>query len=196
MLNRTAIAFPLVLAGLMALLTFWIYQTVEEQGVVKNGSNRHDPDYMMENFVTTQTDTTGKLRYILAASKMVHYPDDDTTVLEQPKFTQFSTDKPYTKVKGKSANVSPNGEEIEIIDDVVVVREAFGEKGEMTVLTDRLTVFPEQDLAKTDRPVVIKQAPKTVIHATGMIYDKKKKTMKLLNRVKAHYEKPISKTGR
>ncbi len=196
MLNRTAIAFPLVLAGLMALLTFWIYQTVEEQGVVKNGSNRHDPDYMMENFVTTQTDTAGKLRYILAANKMVHYPDDDTTVLEQPKFTQFSTDKPYTKVKGKSANVSPNGEEIEIIDDVVVVREAFGEKGEMTVLTDRLTVFPEQDLAKTDRPVVIKQAPKTVIHATGMIYDKKKKTMKLLNRVKAHYEKPKSKTGR
>ncbi len=196
MLNRTAIAFPLVLAGLMALLTFWIYQTVEEQGAVKNGSNRHDPDYMMENFVTTQTDTTGKLRYILAANKMVHYPDDDTTVLEQPKFTQFATDKPYTKIKGKSANVSPNGEEIEIIDDVVVLREAFGEKGEMTVLTDRLTVFPEQDLAKTDRPVVIKQAPKTVIHATGMIYDKKKKTMRLLNRVKAHYEKPKSKTGR
>jgi len=193
MLNRTAIAFPLVLAGLMALLTFWIYQTVEEQGAINNRSNRHDPDYMMNNFVTTQTDVAGQLRYILAAAKMVHYPDDDTTVLELPKFTQFATDKPYTKIEGKSANVSPDGEEIEIIDDVVVVREAYGEKGEMTVLTDRLTVFPDQELAKTDRPVVIKQAPKTVIHATGMIYDKKKKTMQLLNRVNAHYERPKSK---
>jgi len=193
MLNRTAIAFPLVLAGLMALLTFWIYQTVEEQGTIRAGYNRHDPDYIMDNFVTTQTDVTGKLRYILAANKMVHYPDDDTTVLEQPKFTQFATDKPYTKIKGKSANVSPNGEEIEIVDDVVVVREAFGDKGEMTVLTDKLTVFPNEELAKTDRPVVIKQAPKTVIHATGMIYDKKKKTMRLLNRVNAHYENPKSK---
>ncbi len=193
MLNRTAIAFPLVLAGLMALLTFWIYQTVEEQGNEHANHNRHDPDYIMENFVTTQTDVTGKLRYILAANKMMHYPDDDTTALEQPKFTQFATDKPYTKIKGKSANVSPDGEEIEIIDDVVVVREAFGEKGEMTVLTDKLTVFPNEELAKTDQPVVIKQAPKTVIHATGMIYDKKKKTMHLLNRVKAHYERPKSR---
>ncbi len=193
MLNRSTIVFPLVLAGLMALLTFWIYQTVEEQGQKIDGSNRHDPDYMMENFVTTQTDIKGQLRYVLAAAKMTHFPDDDTTVLEQPKFTQYATDKPYTKIEGKRANVSPDGEEIEILDDVVVVRDAFKGKGKMTVLTDKLTVFPNQDLAKTDRPVVIKQAPKTVIHATGMVYDKKKKTIQLLKRVNAHYEKPIGK---
>lgn len=183
----------MILAGLMALFTFWIYQTVEEQASSVDGSNRHDPDYTMDNFVTTQTDASGKLRYVLAAAKMVHYPDDDTTVLEQPKFTQYATDKPYTKIEGQRANVSPDGEEIEIFDDVVVIREAFGEKGEMQVLTDKLTIFPNQDLAKTDRPVVIKQAPKTVIHATGMIYDKKKKTMQLFKRVNAHYEKPKNK---
>jgi len=193
MLNRTAIIFPLVLAGLMALLTFWIYQTVEEQGSKTDGSNRHDPDYVMENFVTTQTDITGKLSYVLAAVKMTHYPDNDTTELEQPKFTQYTIDKPYTKVVGQRATVSSDGEEIEIVDNVVVTREAFGEKGEMQVLTDKLIVFPSQDLATTDRPVVIKQAPKTVIRATGMIYDKKKKIMKLLKRVNAHYEKPNRK---
>lgn len=193
MLNRTAIFFPLVLAGLLALLTFWIYQTVEEQGSKTDGSNRHDPDYMMNNFVTTQTDIEGKLSYILAAAKMTHYPDDDTTELELPKFTQYTTNKPYTKIEGQRANVSPGGEEIEILDDVVVIREAFADKSEMHVLTDRLTIFPNEGLAKTARPVVIKQAPKTVIHATGMIYDKKKKTMRLLKRVNAHYEKPKRK---
>ncbi|MEE9331947.1 MAG: LPS export ABC transporter periplasmic protein LptC [Methylophilaceae bacterium] len=194
MLNRTAIIFPLVLAGLMALLTFWIYQTVEQQGPKLDGSNRHDPDYIMENFVTTQTDAMGKLRYILAAAKMTHYPDNDSTVLEQPKFTQFSADKPYTKIEGLSANVSSDGEEIEVLDNVIVVRQAFAGKGEMQVLTDKLTIFPNKDLAKTDRPVVIKQAPKTVIHATGMIYDKNKKTLQLFKRVNAHYEKPKNKT--
>jgi lipopolysaccharide export system protein LptC len=194
MLNRTAIVFPLVLAGLMALLTFWIYQTVDQQGPKTDGSNRHDPDYIMENFVTTQTDAAGKLRYVLAAAKMVHYPDDDSTMLMQPTFTQYTTNKPYTKVNGLRANVSSNGEEIEILDDVVVVRQAFAGKGEMQVLTDKLTLFPNQDLAKTDRPVVIKQAPKTVIHATGMIYDKNKKTLQLFKRVNAHYEKPKRKT--
>lgn len=196
MLTRSAIIFPLVLAGLMALLTFWINQTVKQQGPKIDGGNRHDPDYIMENFVTMQTDTTGKLRYVLAAAKMVHYPDDDSTVLEQPKFTQYSTNKPYTKIEGLRANVSSNGEEIEILDNVVVVRQAFAGKGEMQVLTDKLTLFPNQDLAKTDRPVVIKQAPKTVIHATGMIYDKNKKTLQLFKRVNAHYEKPKSKSKR
>ncbi len=193
MINRTAIIFPLVLAGLMALLTFWIYRTVEQQGPKNDGSNRHDPDYIMQNFVTTQTDTDGKLRYMLAASKMTHYPDNDSTILELPKFTQYAVDKPYTKIKGKFANVSSDGEEIEVIDDVVVVRQATADKGEMQVLTDKLVIFPNEDLAKTDRPVVIKQAPKTVIHATGMIYDKNKKTLQLLKRVNAHYEKPKSK---
>ena len=193
MLNRTSILFPLALTGLMALFTFWISQTVEEQGPRIDGSDRHDPDYIMDDFVTTQTDEMGNLRYVLAAAKMTHFPDDDTTELTQPKFTQYSTDKPYTKIKGQRANVSPDGEEIEILDDVVVIREAFGEKGEMQVLTDKLTIFPNQDLAKTDRPVLIKQAPKTVIRATGMVYDKKKKTMQLFKRVNAHYEKPKSK---
>ncbi len=190
MLNRSTILFPLILAAFMAFITFWINKTVEQQGPKTDGSNRHDTDYMMENFVTTQTDEAGNLRYTLAAAKMTHYPDDDSTVLQQPKFTQYATDKPYTQIEGNHANVSSDGEEIEVVKDVVVVREATADKGEMQVFTDKLTIFPKQDLVKTDRPVVIKQAPKTVIHATGMIYDKRKKTIQLLKKVRAHYENP------
>ena len=62
----------------------------------------------------------------------------------------------------------------------------------MQVLTERLIILPKQDLAKTDSPVVIKQAPKTVIHATGMVFDKKHQTIKLSKRVKVHYERPIA----
>ncbi len=190
MLTRTAILFPLVLTAAMAFITFWIYQTVNEDSNKIDGSNRHDPDYTMNNFVTTQMDEAGKLRYILAANEMVHYPDDDSTLLQHPKFTQFIADRPYTKIEGLRANVSSDGEEIEVLDDVVVTRPAFKGKGEMQVLTDKLVIYPNQDLAKTDAPVVITQAPKTVIHATGMIYNKKKETVQLFKRVKAYYEQP------
>jgi lipopolysaccharide export system protein LptC len=195
MITRTAIFFPLVLTAAMAFITFWIYQTVDEDSQKIDGSNRHDPDYMMNNFVTTQMDESGKLRYILAANEMIHYPDDDSTVLQRPRFTQFTTGKPYTKIEGLRANVSSDGEEIEVLDNVVVIRQAFKEKGEMQMLTDKLIIYPNKDLAKTDAPVVITQAPKTVIHATGMIYDKKKQTVQLFKRVKAYYEKPKIKTA-
>ena len=192
MLRRTNLFFPLVLAIFLAVITFWINLTVEEQGPKIDGSNRHDPDYTMSNFVTTQTDTTGKLRYVLAAADMLHYPDDDSTVLQRPRYTQFTINKPYTQIEALRGYVSSNGEEIELVDNVKVVRQAFEGKGEMQVLTEKLVILPNQELAKTDSAVLIKQAPKTVIRAKGMLYDKKNQTIKLFNRVKAHYERPAA----
>ncbi len=190
MFTRTAIFFPMLLAGLLAIITFWINVAVEQQGPKIDGSNRHDPDYTMNNFVTTQTDITGKLRYVLAAKEMLHYPDDDSTVLQRPRFTQYTTDKPYTQIEGLRGYISSDGEEIELVDNVKIVRQAFEGKGEMQLRTEKLIILPNQDLAKTNTPVVITQAPKTVIHGTGMIFDKKNQTMKLLSRVKVHYERP------
>ena len=195
-MNRSAIIFPLVLAVLLALLTFWISQTVENQGPKIDGTSRHDPDYTMSNFVSTQTDAEGKLRYVLAASEMLHYPDDDSTVLHRPRFTQYTTNKPYTQIEGLRGYVSGNGEEIELVDQVKVTRQAFAGKGEMQVLTEKLLILPDQDIAKTDANVIIKQAPKTVIRAKGMIYDKKNQTVRLLSRVKVHYERPAGAVAR
>ncbi len=192
MLSRSALIFPIILAILLALLTFWISETVELQGPKIDGSNRHDPDYTMRNFVTTQTDAAGRLRYVLAATEMLHYPDDDSTVLQRPRFTQFSLDKPYTQIEGLRGYISSDGNEVELLDNVKVVRQAFEGKGEMQVLTEKLLILPKQDLVKTDAPVTIKQAPKTVITAVGMVYDKKAQTVTLLDRVKVHYERPAA----
>lgn len=192
MISRSALFFPIVLATMLALMTFWISQTVEQQGPKLDGSNRHDPDYTMHNFVTTQTDAQGQLRYILAATEMLHYPDDDSTVLQRPRFTQYTVNKPYSQIEGLRGYISSNGEEVELVDNVKVVRQAFEGKGEMQVLTEKLWIFPKQDLLKTNAPVTIKQAPKTVITAVGMVYDKKAQTVSLLDRVKVHYERPAT----
>jgi lipopolysaccharide export system protein LptC len=189
--TRTAITFPLVLLAFIAMITYWINYTVQPESPKIDGSSRHDPDYIMTNFETTQTDIKGNLSYKLSANEMRHFPDDDTTELQKPRYTQFAINKPYTRVEGMRGFVSSNGEEVKLVDNVVITRQAYNGKGEMTVETDYLNIRPNEDLVTTDRPVVIKQAPKTVIYATGMIYEKKKKTVTLLKRVRAHYEKPL-----
>ena len=187
---RSVIAFPVVLLILLALLTFWINKTVQPQTPKLDGSSRHDPDYIMSNFVTTQTDAKGDLYYKLAAIEMRHFPDDDTTELQRPRYTQFAVGKPYTQVEGLRGYVSSDGEEVQLFDNVKVTRQAFEGKGEMTVDTDYLNIRPNQELVTTESPVVIRQAPKTVIYATGMVYEKKIRTVTLLHKVRAHYEKP------
>ncbi|HLD08482.1 MAG TPA: LPS export ABC transporter periplasmic protein LptC [Methylophilaceae bacterium] len=181
--------FPLALLALLALLTFWIQRTVQPPAPKLDGSNRHDPDYILNNFVTTRTDTLGNLRYKLVASEMKHYPDDDSTELQHPHFTRYAPGKPYTQVEGQRGFVSSDGENIQFMDNVRVVREASKDRGEMVVLTEFLNVEPKKDLVTTDRPVVITQAPKTVIHAIGMVYNKKLQTVKLLKNVRVHYER-------
>jgi lipopolysaccharide export system protein LptC len=192
---RPAIVFPLLLLMMLAVITFWINRTVQPQTPKIDGSSRHDPDYIMSNFVTTQTDINGQLRYKLAAVEMRHFPDNDSTDLIRPRFTQFAIDKPYTQVEGLRGHVSANGEQVELFDDVKVTRPAYAEQGAMTVDTDYLQIFPEKDLVRTESPVIIRQAPNTIIYATGMIYEKKLETVTLLHKVRAHYEKPHARTN-
>jgi lipopolysaccharide export system protein LptC len=193
--SKSVILFPLVLLSLLAAVTFWINVTVQPVEPKLDGSSRHDPDYIVSNFVTTQTDANGDLRYKLAAAEMKHFPDNDTTNLLKPRYTQFAVNKPYTQVEGLRGYVSSNGDIVEIVDQVVVTRQAFADKGEMTLETDYLNIRPNEELVQTTSPVVIRQAPKTVIHATGMIYEKKKQTVTLLNKVRAHYERPNVRTS-
>lgn len=190
MLGRPTILFPLALLALLALLTLWIERSVQPPEKKLDGSTRHDPDYILNNFTTTRTDINGNLKYVLSAEEMKHYPDDDTTELRKPHFTQFSVEKPYTKVESDRGFVSSDGENVQFLGNVKVVRQAFKDRGELTVTTDFLDVVPDKEIATTDRPVTIHQAPDTVIHAVGMIYDKKQKTLQLKSRVRAHYVKP------
>ena len=194
--NHSAIVYPIALLSIFAIMTAWINHVVQPIKPKLDGSSRHDPDYIMSNFVTTQTDINGDLRYKLASVEMKHFPDDDTTNLQQPRYTQFSANKPYTQVEALRGHVSSNGDQVQLIDNVKITRQAFAEKGEMTIDTNYLNVLPNEDLARTDSPVIIRQAPNTVIYATGMTYEKKNHTVTLLNKVRAHYERPeVKKTS-
>jgi len=194
---RSAIIYPIILLSILALMTAWINEVVQPPKPKLDGSSRHDPDYLMSNFLTTQTDINGDLRYKLASVEMRHFPDDDSTELQRPRYTQFAANKPYTQVQALRGYVSSDGEQVQLVDNVKVTRQAFADKGEMTIETEYLNILPNQELVSTDSPVVIRQAPKTIIYATGMVYEKKTNTITLKHKVRAHFEKPeaIKTTG-
>jgi lipopolysaccharide export system protein LptC len=185
-----AIWFGLMLLALLAALTFWVDKVAEPPAAKRDGSTRHDPDYIVNNFSTLRTNGFGNPRYKLEGTEMRHFPDDDSTELTKPRFSLFSLKKPTTEIIADRGQVSSNGENVYFMDNVKVVRAATQRKAEMTVLTDYLHIIPDQDFAKTDRPVTILQAPRTVIHAVGMEFYKKQGIVNLHHKVKVHYEHP------
>ncbi len=195
MINRFSVLFPIFFAAILAFISYWVQVSVENESEKRGNKLSNSPDYFLTNFKTTQTESNGSIHFILSANEMTHYPQDDTTRLKKPLFIRYKNNVPRSKIEGGIGLVSTDGEEVQIIDNVKVARLETETKPKMELFTDQLTILPNKDQAFTKRPVRITQDPKTVVNAIGMNYDKKNGIMKLLARVRVHYEKPVKKNN-
>jgi lipopolysaccharide export system protein LptC len=184
--SRARYWLPLVpLFGLLGA-TYWLNQQVLPEPAKPDSSKRHDPDAIVENFSATRLNEQGVPRFVMAATKMLHYPDDDSTTLEAPRITMLSVGQPAIHATAKRATISSKGDEVFLHDDVEMLREASAQQDELTLQTEYLHIIPDQDLANTDRAVTIVDAHNTV-HATGMEMDNKTRTLKLLSQVRSEH---------
>lgn len=179
------LAFLVLFAG----LTLWLDHVVQPAGPKLDGSTRHEPDYIVENFNAIKLDLSGQPHFTLAAVKMTHFPDDLTTVLVRPHFIGFNPNAAPYHMYAQRGTVTEDGEHAYFYDNVRVIREAHGKDSELTLNTSYLHIVPEKDFAETDKPVVIQDAH-THITAVGLKLDKDKHEFKLLSRVKARYAPP------
>jgi lipopolysaccharide export system protein LptC len=178
----------LLLAGL-AGLTYWLDQTVQPVSPARNGSTRHDPDLVVENFTAARMHLDGTPRYAVSARKMLHYPDDSSTLLEFPELTHYSTEEGPVTIRANQGLLSANGEDAYFTGDVRVRRAAHGDQQEMSLYTSFLHVIPEQDLAKTDRQVTMTSGNSTA-KSVGLEINNKARTVKLLSQVSVTYHTP------
>ncbi len=183
--ERLSNLFPLMLLALLAALTYWLDQVVQSPGTSPNALLRHDPDYIVDKLLATRMDTNGRIKNTLYSVKLVHFPDDDTTELEAPRFISYAKSAPVT-ITSKSGLVSSNGENVYFRDNVRVVRAPYGEKSELVVNTDYLHVLPDDNIAKTDRAVTITDA-NMIIHAVGMEMNSETRMLKLNAQVRGAY---------
>ena len=174
----------LPLFGLLAA-TYWLNQQALPESA-KPESKRHDPDATMENFSATNLNEQGVPNFILAANKLLHYPDDDSTALDAPRITMLSPGKPAIHATAEHGTISSKGDEVFLRDNVKVLREASAQQDQMTLQTEYLHIIPDQGLANTDRAVTVVDAH-SIVHATGMEMDNKTRTLKLLSQVKSEY---------
>ncbi|QDC50578.1 LPS export ABC transporter periplasmic protein LptC [Candidatus Methylopumilus universalis] len=195
MINRFSVLFPIFFAAILAFISYWVQVSVENESEKRGNKLSNSPDYFLTNFKTIQTESNGSIHFILSANEMTHFAQDDTTRLKKPLFIRYKNNLPSSKIEGRIGLVSTNGEEVQIIDNVKVIRLETETKPKMELFTDQLTVLPNKDQAFTKRPVRITQDPKTVVNAIGMNYDKKNGIMTLLGKVRVHYEKPVKKTN-
>ncbi len=185
--NRLTVAAPLLVAAMLAALTFWLEQFAQPPARNLMGGSRNDPDYMVENLTAVSLNETGTASYTLAAAKMMHYPDGDTTLLTTPKLVSYGSAKAPVTITAREAVVSANGQHVYFQDDVRVTRAAHGAYSELVVRTAFLHVIPDDNVAKTDRQVTVSDAATTVT-AVGFELNNETRVIKLLSQVRGTYD--------
>lgn len=178
---------PLSPLLLLLAATYWLNQQVQPLPPKSDSSKRHDPDFTIGKFSATTLNGQGVPRFFMSARSMVHYPDDDSTHLDEPRLSSFNAGHPPVYIFARRGEVSSKGDEIFLRDEVKLVRTASATQGEMTLATSFLHIIPDQDMASTDRPVTLTDAH-SIVHATGMQFDNKARIIKLLAQVKSQHD--------
>ena len=177
---------PLAALALLVGLTLWLNQLVQTPVARADGSLRHDPDLIVESFNARKLGEDGRVLYTLAAKKMVHYPDDDSALLETVKVEAFEPRQPRMTITADHGRLEKGGERVLIEGNVVVVRDADARNEGARLMTDKLLVLPDEGIARTDTEVRMQSASGRAV-AAGLEIDNRARTLKL-DKVRATYQ--------
>ena len=180
---------PLILLALLAVMSFWLDRKVQPQAHRPDGSTRHDPDFIIEGFSAVKMNPDGTRRYALAAKRMVHFPDDNSTQLESPRLVYFDYERSPVTIRSETADAVQGGDDVYFRGNVQIIRSAYAGNAELGVFTSFLHVIPDKDLAKTDKPVRMVDGNSTA-SSVGLEFNNYSREIKLLSEVKASYAIP------
>ncbi|MBL8435132.1 MAG: LPS export ABC transporter periplasmic protein LptC [Zoogloea sp.] len=169
MKDRSHSLFPLLVLTLLAGVSVWLERVTQQEPVAKTDKTRHEADFSADKITLHRFDPTGKVQYILVADNMVHYADDESTELKNPRLNYLNRPEPVW-VESRFASVNKDGSTVVLTDDVLVRRAAYAGKPESTLRTEQMTVWPEDEKMRADKPVTLTQG-QTVINAERMESD-------------------------
>lgn len=181
----------LVLIVFLAVMSGWIFESIDKQPEFSKEKLRHDPDYFFKNFTATTMDKNGLPTYQLKASFLQHFPDDDSIELHQPLFYFYDNNEITWTAKASNAWITDNSKIINMKGNVVLQQVVKpGNKTTALKLTaEQLTIEQENKLAHTNSEVKLLKG-EDFIHSQGFKADLLKNRIEFLSRTRSHYVLP------
>ena len=169
-------------------LVYWSYNSkLQINRQVKQPEIQEDADYYLVDSTVFQYNEAGLLEYKLISNAVTHYPHNDTTLLKMPELLNYSNRQKPTVTNALNGKILPGNEDIELWDEVVMIQTDTLDGSEVRMDTDFLTIYSEQNLAVTDRPVLITNDTGHT-RAVGMEAFYKDSLVKLKSRVRGFHE--------
>jgi lipopolysaccharide export system protein LptC len=190
LLDLSTAYLPLVMMGVLAAGTWWLVRNASTTDVPPAAvAPRHEPDYLMKNFVVQRFDAAGTLRTQIEGEQLRHFPDDDTLEVDTARIRAIGDHGTVTLATARRALANGDGSEVQLLGDAHIVRPATGKEQTVEFRGEFLHAFRNLEQVRSHLPVVVTQGS-SVVHAEGMLYDNLARVVTLTGRSSATFDPP------
>ena len=186
--DRLSIYLPVMLMGLLALGTYWLARSTPSFSAPRaEQAPTHEPDYFLRNFSVKSFDAAGRLKTEIHGAEARHYPDTDTTEIENPRIRSYNQKGTLTVATARRALSNGDGTEVQLMGDAVVTRTPFDAAGKpqepMEIRSEFLHAFMDTERVTSNKPVRLKRGG-DVFEGDSMEYDNLDRVLELQGRVR------------
>jgi lipopolysaccharide export system protein LptC len=187
---------PLILMGVLTLVTFWLVQknTPPEKSAVER-VRLHEPDYTITNGALSALNELGVTKYRILGNKVIHYDDDASIDILVPRMRLFQVDKPPVTVKSDTGHLDGDLTILDLIDNASIFRPAQAATASQAATLRMLAsstyfkVLINDDIIETNRPITLEQGLSTMHSNEGGKFNNVEQSMMLLGQVKGRIER-------
>lgn len=186
--QRIRLIVIVVVLSALALASFWVIQVMQRNIDDSLAARpRSKPDYYVEQFNYVKMSITGEPRYDITGTKMVHFPANDSFEVTLPVITSLTKEKAPMTLRSQRATIEDDNSKIHMFGDVKGDRSATAKSEDMHLRTEYLLLLPDDDIAKTDKPVELTMGT-SIMTGTGMIANNAIQELQLLHNVRGTYQ--------
>ncbi len=182
--DRVAAGISMLILVVLGLVSYLL--ALQAQRMLRPTADptpRHEPDYFVEGVKVLKVNEAGEPSLRIEATRLRHYPDNDTLEFDNPRVLTLTADRPALEIVAETGVGPGSGTRAELSGNVVVEREATPQSARLIARTDQATVLLDEKIIETDRPVEIELGPNR-LNGTGMRLDSQSRQLRVDSRVR------------
>lgn len=179
----------LLLAALAAGTWYLALQAQREESRVRARAPAGEPDYFLDDAVFTRIDVHGDPVYRISAEHLLHFPEDGTSLYRSPVLVSVDPVHPRVTVRADQGRSNADGSQTVLTGRVVLVRAPTEREPQMTIRTEKVTIFSDTQIAQSDQPVRIERGS-SVLTGVGMEFDNAARSLKVDSQVTFTWQPP------
>jgi lipopolysaccharide export system protein LptC len=176
-----------VLILIVTAFSWWMEDLAKQLERAPQESEADIPDFFMDDYQINVTDDTGQVEYQGSGDRMDHWQKSGKVTLESPVFVVYQQKGPPSILRSERAEGKPDGDEVHLLGEVILDREAFNNNDSIHAVTRDMTLWPGTQRGHTDARVEA-IGKKYKVEGKGMTIDLLAGTLELHSKVRGVYE--------